>query len=47
LHADDICTLATSAESLEAQVNLVRSLLAAKQFLKLNIDKCEVVSSLC
>ena len=35
LHADDIRTLATSAESLEAQVNLVKNF-AAKHFLKLN-----------
>ena len=42
VHADDIRTLATSAEALEAQVNLVKNF-AAKHFLKLNVDKCEVV----
>ena len=40
-HADDIHTLATSAESLEAQVNSVKSFIA-KHFLKLNVAKCEV-----
>lgn len=42
LHADDIRTLATRAESLEAQVNSVKSF-AVKLFLKLNVATCEVV----
>ena len=42
LHADDIRTLATSAESLQQQVDLVKNF-AAKHFLKPNIEKCEVV----
>ena len=37
--------LRTSIQSLEAQVNLVRSWLAAKHYLKLNVDKCWVVGS--
>ena len=41
LHTDDIRTLATSAESLEAQVNLVK-IFATKNFFKLTGDKCEV-----
>ena len=42
LHADGIHTLATSAESLQQQVDLVNTF-AAKHFLKLNIEKCEVI----
>ena len=42
LHADDVRTLATSKESLEAQVALVKKF-AEMNFLKLNVDKCEIV----
>ena len=42
LHADDIHTLVTSAEFLQQQVDLVKTFVA-KHFLKLNIEKCEVV----
>ena len=42
LHADDIRTLATSTDSLEAQVSMVKDF-AARNFLKLNVQKCEIV----
>ncbi len=42
LHADDIRTLATSEASLQAQVGIVNEF-ARKNFLKLNLSKCEVV----
>ena len=42
LHADDIRTLATSEKSLQAQVMMVNEF-ARKNFLKLNLSKCEVV----
>ncbi len=41
-HADDIRTLATSDASLQAQVGIVNEF-ARKNFLKLNLSKCEVV----
>ena len=43
LHADDVRTLATSADPLEAQVAIVNNF-AARNFLKLNIDTCEIVT---
>ena len=42
LHADDVRTLASSKESLEAQVAMVKEF-AERNFLKLNVGKCEVV----
>ena len=42
LHANDIRTVATSAESLEAQVGIVRKF-ALENYLKLNVQKCETV----
>ena len=42
LHADDIQTLAISIDSLNAQVALVKKF-AENNFLKLNVQKCEVV----
>ena len=42
LHADDICTLATSESVLSAQVSKVREF-AAANFLKLNCIKFEIV----
>ena len=42
LHADDIRTLVTSADSLSAQVSLVKSF-AEENLLKLNVQKCEIV----
>ena len=42
LHADDIQTLASSLEVLDAQVSLVQGF-AKENFLKLNTQKCEVV----
>ena len=42
LHADDVRTLASSKESLEAQVAMVKEF-ADRKFLKLNVGKCEVV----
>lgn len=42
LHADDVRTLITSKESLEAQVALVKRF-TEMNFLKLNVGKCEVV----
>ena len=42
LHADDIRTLATSMDTLNAQVALVKKF-AENNFLKLNVQKCEVV----
>ena len=42
LHADDIRTLATSIDTLNAQVALVKKF-AENNFLKLNVQKCEVV----
>ncbi len=42
LHADDIRTLATSADSLSAQVALVKKF-TEDNFQKLNVQKCEVV----
>ena len=44
LHADDIRTLATSTDSVEAQVTMVKNF-AAHNFLKLNVQKCENVIS--
>ena len=41
-HADEIRTLATTVETLEAQVGLVRQFCAAN-FLQVNVQKCEVV----
>ena len=41
-HADDIRTLATTVETLEAQVGLVRQFCAAN-FLQVNVQKCEVI----
>ena len=43
LHADDVKTLTTSADPLEAQVAIVNNF-AARNFLKLNIDTCEIVT---
>ena len=42
LHADDIRTLATSNDSIVQQAELVEKF-AATNFLKLNVDKCEVI----
>ena len=42
LHADDIRTLVSSCGSLESQVSLVSNF-ARETFLKLNIQKCEIV----
>ena len=42
LHADDIRTLATSTGSAEAQETMVKDF-AAHNFLKLNVEKCEIV----
>ena len=42
LHADGVRTLAGSKESLEAQVAMVKEF-AERNFLKLNVGKCEVV----
>jgi len=42
LHADDIWTLASSLDVLDAQVSLVQRF-AKENFLKLNTQKCEVV----
>ena len=42
VHADDIRTLTTSTDSAEAQVNMVKDF-AAQNFLKLNVQKCEIV----
>ncbi len=41
-HADDIRTLASSEELLEAQISLVRNFCTAN-FLQLNVQKCEVI----
>ena len=41
LHADDIRTLATSEESLERQVSLVK-VFADENMLRLNVSKCEI-----
>ena len=41
-HADDIRTLATTVETLEVQVGLVRQFYAAN-FLQVNVKKCEVI----
>ena len=43
LHADNIRTLFTSIASLEAQVLIVRDF-AENNFLKLNVQKCEIIS---
>ena len=43
LHADDIRTLASSTDSLEAQVSMVKDF-AARNFLELNDQKCEIVT---
>ena len=45
LHADDVRTLTSSKESLEAQVAMVKEF-TERNFLKLNVGKCEVVISL-
>ena len=42
LHVDDVRTSATSKESLEAKVAMVKNF-AERNFLKLDIDKCEVL----
>ena len=42
LHANDIRTLASSLDSLEKQVSIVDKF-ANENFLKLNIQKCEIV----
>ena len=42
LHADDIRTLATSEDSLQRQVGLVKAF-AEENLLRLNIRKCEIV----
>ena len=42
LHVDDVRTLASSKESLEAQVAMVKEF-AERNLLKLNVGKCEVV----
>ena len=42
LHADDIRTLVSGCGSLESQVSLVSNF-ARETFLKLNIQKCEIV----
>ena len=42
-HADDIRTLAASEATLEDQVKIVRDF-CMKNFLKLNIQKCEVIT---
>ena len=42
MHADDIRTLATSNDSIVQQAELVEKF-AATNFLKLNVDKCEVI----
>ena len=42
LHGDDIRTLATTTGSVEAQVTMVKDF-AAHNFLKLNVEKCEIV----
>ena len=41
-HADDIRTLATTVETLEAQVGLVMKF-CAENFLQVNVQKCEVI----
>ena len=41
-HADDIRTLATTVETLEVQVGLVRQF-CAENFLQVNVQKCEVI----
>lgn len=42
MHADDIRTIATSNDSLEKQVAIVRKF-ASENFLRLNVQKCEVM----
>ena len=42
LHADDICTLASSLSSMEAQIGMAKRF-ASHNILKLNESKCEVV----
>ncbi len=42
LHADDIRTLATSEESLQSEVALVKAF-AEENLLRLNVSKCEIV----
>ena len=42
LHADDIRTLASSEESIDRQVALVKAF-AEENLLKLNVSKCEIV----
>ncbi len=41
-HADDIRTLSTSEETLEAQVNVVKHF-CEENHLRLNVQKCEVM----
>ena len=41
LHADDIYTVATSVESLQAQINFVKNF-AARYFFDVNVDKINV-----
>ena len=43
LHADDVRTLASSVDTLNNQVELVKSF-ACDNLLKLNVQKCEIVS---
>ena len=46
LQADDIRSLSTSIDSLEAQVSMVLDF-ANNNFLKLNIQKCEIIPFSC
>ena len=46
LHADDIQTLSTSIASLDTQISIVW-VFAEKNFLKLNIHKCEIIPFSC
>ena len=43
LHAEDILTLTSSIDSQEAQVSILQDF-AKENFLKLNIQKCEILS---
>ena len=43
LHADDIKTLATSADSVKNQAATVKNF-CSTNFLKLNVEKCEIIS---
>ena len=46
LHADNVRTLATSEESLQCQVALVKAF-AEENLLKLNVSKCEIILFSC